>query len=181
MKPQSGRVRRPTRVRVVSWTVLGLVGCVATLACLFGDALGRGLGLAALVAGAALACALAWRENRSAQRLREAHALNQALLHAEQLCAERARQRAVVEVLGRRISALHARLETSGRRVCALQQELSTLRGNYEALRVELELQAAWESHAQVVELGRHAPVIDPWVTARELWDRDDAAIRRPA
>lgn len=181
MKPQSGRVRHPTRIRVVSWVVLGLVGCAAALAYSFGDWLGRGLGLAALLAGAALACLLAWRENRGAQRIREAHALHQALLHAEQLHAERARQRAVVEVLGRRIAALHGQLERSGRRVCALQQELSTLRGNYEALRVELELQAVLESDAQIVELGRHGAVVDPWVTARELWNRDDATVRRLA
>ncbi len=182
MKPQSGRVRRPTRVRVVSWTVLGLVGCVAALAYLFGDPVSRGLGLVALIAGAALACLLAWRENRAAQRVREAHALHQALLHAEQLHAERARQRAVVDVLGRRVAALRRQLEGTGRRVCLLQQEVSTLRGNYEALRVELELQAALESDAQVVELGRREPaVFDPWVTARELWNRDEPDVRRPA
>ena len=41
---------------------MGLVGCAAALAYSFGDWLGRGLGLAALLAGAALACLLAWRE-----------------------------------------------------------------------------------------------------------------------
>lgn len=180
MKPHAGRVRRPTRARVVSWTTLALVGCVAVLAYLFGDRLGRGLGLIALLAGAVLACLLAWRENRATQRLREAHALHQLLLHAEQLRAERARQRAVAEVLGQRVEALRRQLDQSGRRVCALRQEVSTLRGNYEALRVELELQAVLESDACVVELGRTPQVVDPWVTARELWSREDA-VRRPA
>lgn len=165
---------------MVAWTSLVLVGGVAALAYLFGDQLGRGLGLIALLAGAALACLLAWRENRAARRLREAHALHQLLLHTEQLRSERARQRTVVEILGRRVEALHRQCEQSGRRVCALRQEVSTLRGNYEALRVELELQAVLESDARVVELGRSAEIVDPWVTARELWSRDDA-VRRPA
>ena len=178
MKPHPGRVRRPTRARVVSWTTLALVSGVAVLAYLFGDQLGRGLGLIALLAGAVLACLLAWRENRTAQRLREARALHQVLVHAEQLRAERARQRAVVEVLGSRVEALHRQLETSGRRVCALRQEVSTLRGNYEALRVELELQAVLESDARVVELGRTGQAVDPWVTARELWSRDESVRR---
>lgn len=178
MKPHPGRVRRPTRARVVAWATLALVSGVATLAYLYGDQLGRGLGLIALIAGAALACVLAWRENRSAQRLREAHALHQVLLHAEQLRAERTRQRAVVEVLGRRIAVLHRQLEQSGRRACALRQEVSTLRGNYEALRVELELQAVLESDARAVEIGRAPEIVDPWVTARELWSREDAVRR---
>ncbi|MFT4216921.1 MAG: hypothetical protein QM619_07010 [Micropruina sp.] len=181
MKLQQGRSRRPTRARVVSWAVLGLVGCVAALSYLFGDQLGRGLGLLALVAGAGLACLLAWREDRAAQRRREAHALHCELVHGEWIRAERARQRTVVEVLGRRVAAVHQRAELAGRRVSALQQELSTLRGNYEALRVELELQAALESDAQLVGLARREPVIDAWVTARELWSRDDAGVRRPA
>lgn len=55
------------------------------------------------------------------------------------------------------------------------------MRGNYEALRVELEMQAVLESGADVIELARPEPV-DPWETARELWSRgDSAAVKRLA
>lgn len=181
MKPKSGRVRRPSRGRVVSWAVLGVAGCGAGLAYLFGDLPTRALGLVVLVAGAVLACLLAWRANRAAQRVRSAHALHETLLFAEQLRAERARHGIVVDVLGRRNADLRAQAERSGRKICALQREVSTLRGNYEALRVELELQAVLESDAQLVELGRRDAGTDPWVTARELWRRDEADFRRPA
>lgn len=181
MKPQSGRVRRPNQGRVGSWAVLGVVSCGAGLALLLGDLPARGLGLAALVGGAALACLLAWRENRAAQRVRAAHALHEALLFAEQLHAERVRHGVVVDALSRRNAAVRAQAERAAREICALRREVSTLRGNYEALRVELELQAVLESDAQVVELGRREATIDPWVTARELWRRDEPDFRRPA
>lgn len=162
----------------MSWTTLALVSCVAVLAYLFGDQLWS-WPRAGRTAGRGRLRPACWPgENRTAQRLREARALHQVLVHAEQLRAERARQRAVVEVLGSRVEALHRQLETSGRRVCALRQEVSTLRGNYEALRVELELQAVLESDARIVELGRSGQVIDPWVTARELWSRDESVRR---
>lgn len=51
--------------RRVAVAVLGIVSVVATLAVLLGDQFVRTLGLIALVSGAALACALAWRAVRS--------------------------------------------------------------------------------------------------------------------
>ena len=162
--------------------MLGVVGSVAALTVLFGDLLGRGVGLVLLLAGAALACLLAWRENRMAERLRQAHALGEAMEYAERLHAERVRHQAVIDALGRRLGALRRRADDAGRRACTLQQELSTLRGNYEALRVELEMQAALESDAQVIELARPGGPVDPWETARELWNRgDQATVKRLA
>ncbi|MFT4297430.1 MAG: hypothetical protein QM582_18665 [Micropruina sp.] len=160
--------------------MLGVAGCVGAFAVVAGEPLVRLLGLTVLLAGAVLSCLLAWRANRMAQRRREAHALAEALRHAEQLRAERAGQRVVLDALGRRLVALRQRADAATVRSSRLQQEMSTLRGNYEALRVELELQAVWESGAHVVELPRDAAVADPWVTARELWRRDRAA-KRPA
>lgn len=174
----------------MSWTVLVLVGGVAGLTVLFGDPLSRVLGLVALLAGTVLSCLLAWRENRTADRLREAHAINEAAEFAERLHAERSRHDAVLTVLTRRLTALAGRADAAGRKAGVLQQELSTLRGNYEALRVELEMQATLSDEADIVELVRHgdsadqpAESIDPWVTARQLWLLDDSApsLRRPA
>ena len=113
----------------------------------------RGLALLALVAGAVLSCLLSWRANRQAERLRLARALGQAMEHAEQLHGERVRQQAVLEVLTARIRGLGRRLDQANLRACRLQQELSTVRGNYEALRVELEFQASLTTGATVVEL----------------------------
>lgn len=183
MKPVPGRVRRPTRGRVVSWTVLVLVGCVATLAVLLGDQLSRWLGLAALLAGTVLACLLAWRENRTSDRLREARSIDEAARFYERLHGERRRHAAVLTVLTRRTATLHRRAAAAERTASLLQQELSTLRGNYEALRVELEMQASLSAEADIVELVRRGESIDPWVTARQLWLLDDSApsLRRPA
>lgn len=162
--------------------MLGAVGSVAALTFLFGDLLARGLGLIVLLAGAALACLLAWRENRMAERLRQAHALGEAMEYAERLHAERVRHQVVIEALGRRLGAVRRRADDAGRRACALQQELSTLRGNYEALRVELEMQAVLESDANVIELARPGDPVDPWETARELWNRgEQATVKRLA
>lgn len=182
MKSQPGRSRRAARGRLASWTALGAVGSVAALTVLFGDLLARGLGLVVLLAGTVLACLLAWRENRMAERLRQAHALGEAMEYAERLRSERARHRAFVKALGGRLGAMRQHADDASRRACTLQQELSTLRGNYEALRVELEMQAALESDAQVIELARPGGPVDPWETARELWNRgDQAAVKRLA
>lgn len=182
MKPKPGRSRGAARGRLASWTVLGAVGSVAALTVLFGDLLARGLGLVVLLAGTALACLLAWRDNRMAERLRQAHALGEAMEYAERLHAERVRHQAVVKALGGRIGALRQHADDASRRACTLQRELSTLRGNYEALRVELEMQAVLESDADVIELARAGEPADPWETARELWSRgDQAAVKRLA
>jgi len=180
--PQPANLRRPSRGRIASWSVLALVGCAAALSFTFGDQLSRGLALSALVAGTVLSCLLAWRASRQAERLHQARALGQAMQHAEQLHRERVRQRAVLQVLTSRIRALRERLEQANLRACRLQQELSTVRGNYEALRVELEFQAALTTGATVVELAPRDEPPDPWVTARELWRVAEApAVKRPA
>jgi septal ring factor EnvC (AmiA/AmiB activator) len=161
--------------------VLAVVGCAAVLIVLFGDRLSRAIAVVALLAGAVLACLLAWRENRAAERVRMAAELGQAMRANEQLRAERKRHRAVVGTLAGRFDELTEQLQQSKARTCALQQQLSTLKGNYEALRVELELQAVLNPPAPVVELA-HRETPDPWVTARELWRISDRpAISRPA
>ena len=87
----------------------------------------------------------------------------------------------MVGTLAGRFDELTEQLQQSKARTCALQQQLSTLKGNYEALRVELELQAVLNPPAPVVELA-HRETPDPWVTARELWRISDRpAISRPA
>ena len=153
MKPHSSRVRRPSRGRIASFAVLAVVGCAAVLIVLFGDRLSRGVAVAALLAGAVLACTLAWRQNRAAERVSRAAELGQAMRFNEQLRAERKRNRAVLGTLAGRFDDLNAQLQQSKARTCAQQQELSTLRGNFEALRVELELQAVLHPPAPVVEL----------------------------
>lgn len=167
----------------MSWTVLVLVGGVASLTVLFGDPLSRVLGLVALLTGTVLACLLAWRENRAADRWREARSINEAAEFAERLHAVRSRQDAVLTVLTKRLTTLAQRADEAGRKAGVLQQELSTLRGNYEALRVELEMQATLSDEADIVELVRRGESVDPWVTARQLWLLDDSApsLRRPA
>jgi len=162
--------------------VLALVGSVAALSFTFGDQMSRGLAFIALVAGAVLSCLLAWRANRQSERLRQARALGQAMEHAEQLHGERVRQQAVLEVLTARIQGLRGRLDQANLRACKQQQELSTVRGNYEALRVELEFQASLTTGATVVELAPREEAPDPWVTARELWrDAEVPAVKQPA
>ena len=43
-------------------------------------------------------------------------------------------------------------------------------------------MQAVLESDAQVIELARLGEPVDPWETARELWNRgDQAAVKRLA
>lgn len=159
-------------MRIASWTVLAVVGSVAAVAFVYGDRTARGLAFAALLTGAVLACVIAWRENRTAERRRRATALHDALLHAEQLSAERVRQRAVLSALGTRVATLRGQLDAANARSVALQQQLSTLRGDHRALKVELEL-AATLAAADVVALTPREPA-DPWVTARELWRIDD-------
>lgn len=87
MKPHSSRVRRPSRGRIASFAVLAVVGCAAVLIVLFGDRLSRGVAVAALLAGAVLACTLAWRQNRAAERVSRAAELGQAMRFNEQLRA----------------------------------------------------------------------------------------------
>ncbi|MFT3860403.1 hypothetical protein [Micropruina sp.] len=182
MKAHSSRVRRPARGQIAAWTVLAVVGFSATPIVIVGDPLSRGVAAAALIAGAALACLLAWRESRAVERLRLAAELGQAMEQAEQLHAERRRQRAVVDSLAVRLSEMSERLDQARLHGCRLQQELSTLKGNYEALRVELELQAVLNPPAAVVEMAQRPGTPDPWVTARELWRiSDEPAMRRPA
>lgn len=163
----------------MSWTVLVLVGAVATLTVLFGDHLSRVLGLAALLTGAVLACLLAGRENRVAQRLREARSINEATEFAERLHAERSRHDAVLTVLTGRVRMLAQRVDVANLKADVLQRELATMRRNYEALRVELEMQATLSAEADIVELVRRSESAD----ARELSLRDDSAkpLRRPA
>jgi len=182
VRPQPGRVRRPSTGRIVSWITLALVGCIASATVVFGDLISRGVALAALVAAAALAWVIAWRENRDANRARLSAALGEAMQQSERLSVERARQRAVVAVLSGRIDSLGERLNEANLRACTLQQQVSTLRGNHEALRVELELQALLNAPAEVLELAHRAELFDPWVTARELWRiSDDQPVKRPA
>lgn len=181
MKPKPGRVRRLTRGRIASWAVLAVVACAAALTFVYGNPISRTVAFVALLAGSVLACLLAWRENRMAERVHRAAELGLAMRHHEQLHVERTRQQAVVAVLGTRVSTLRARLSESDRQVAVLRQQLSTLRGNHEALRVELEMQAALTAPATVVELAVADPP-DPWVTARELWRISEApSIKRPA
>ncbi len=182
MKPRPGRVRRLTRGRVAAWSVLAVVGCAAALTLVYGDWISRTVAFAALFGGCVLACLLAWREIRNAERIHQAAQLCAAMQHGEQLHADRARQQRVVHALSARLGALRGRLADSDRRASALQQELSTLRGNYESLRVEVELQAAFAASATVLELAPVADPPDPWVTARELWRiSEDPSIKRPA
>lgn len=170
-----------TRGRLASWAVLAVVACAAALTFVYGEPISRAVAFVALLAGSVLACLLAWRENRAAERAHRAAELGLAMRHNEQLHVERARQRAVVQVLGMRVSALRVRLCESDRQVAVLRQQLSTLRGNHEALRVELELQAALTAPAPVVELAVADPP-DPWVTARELWRIPEAPpVKLPA
>ena len=162
--------------------MLAVVGSAASVTFLFGDPVSRGVALAVLLAGSALACLISWRDTREAARVHLAAELGQAMLHSEQLHAERVRQRTVVTVLSARIENLRKRLDEANLRSCTLQQQVSTLRGNHEALRVELELQALLNAPAEVVELAHHAELLDPWVTARELWRiSDDQGFKRPA
>lgn len=166
---------------MASWATLAVVGCAASVTFLEGDAISRVAALVALLAGCALACLLAWREHRTAEARHRAEQLGAAMRYREQLHSERARQRAVVQALGERISALRGQVAEADGRATALQQQLSTLRGNYEALRVDLELQAALNAPATVLELAAAEPP-DPWVTARELWRiSDQSATKRPA
>ncbi|MBK8448133.1 MAG: hypothetical protein IPL41_16010 [Micropruina sp.] len=169
MTSRSGRARPLSLGRIASWTVLALVGCAASVTFVFGDRISRGVALAALVAGTVLVCLLAWRESRNAERLQMAAELGQAMRHAEQLHAERARQRAVVRLLSVRMADLRDQLAAAGARSCQLQQQLSTLRGNHEALRVELELQAVLNPPATVHELSAGANSTAPWALATEL------------
>lgn len=94
---------------------------------------------------------------------------------AEQLRAERARHRAVITALEGRIAAQRTRADEARLRACRLQQELSTMRGNYEALRVELELQAALGVEAGVTR-ETDFDETEPWATARALWFNADRA-----
>lgn len=169
MTSRSGRARPKSLGRIVSWTVLALVMCAASVTFVFGDRLSRGVALAALAAGTALVCLLAWRESRDAQRVQLAAELGESMRHAEQLHAERVRQRAVVHVLSTRVAQLREQLAVEGIRSCQLQQQLSTLRGNHEALRVELELQAVLNPPAAVYELSSAAHAGQPWLEATEL------------
>lgn len=142
MKARTRRLRRPSAARILAYTVFALVACVASPAVVVGGLPVRGVALAALLAGTLLVCTLAWRERRSTERTRQAAELGQAMRHAEQLRAERARQLAVVGTLSARLGELRAQLDQARTQSSQLQQQLSTLRGNHEALRVELELQA---------------------------------------
>jgi len=128
------------------------------------------------------ACLLAWRQNRGAELSHQAAQLGQAMRHGEDLHAERVRHQAVLRTMSARLGAVRDQLAESDRRASALQRQLSTLRGNYESLRVELELQAALAEAAPVLELAGVADPPDPWVTARELWRISEApAAKRPA
>ncbi|MBP8919718.1 MAG: hypothetical protein KBG85_08435 [Micropruina sp.] len=175
MNSRPSHVRPMSTDRRVAVAVLGIVSVVATLAVLLGDQFVRTLGLIALVSGAALACALAWRAVRSAERRAQAQALGAAMQAAEQLRAERARHRAVITALEGRIAAQRTRADEARLRACRLQQELSTMRGNYEALRVELELQAALGVEAGVTR-ETDFDETEPWATARALWFNADRA-----
>lgn len=173
MKPQPGRLRRTEVHRFSSFVALGAVGVAAGVAFVYGDQVSRGIALLALLAGAVLACSLAWRQSRHAERQRAAAELGQVLQHAEQLSVERRRQQAVVKTLAAQQAGLRSRAVRAELRATRLQQELSTARGNNEALRVELELQAAL-SAARPVSQWDELP--DAWVTARELWRISDGA-----
>lgn len=169
-------------LRIASWVALVVVGSVASVTVVVGELISRGVALGALVAVAALAWCTGRRENRDATRVRLAAELGAAMQHAEQLTAERARQRAVVNVLSTRIDVLREQVQQANLRACTLQQQVSTLRGNHEALRVELELQALLNAPAEVVESALRADLLDPWVTARELWRiSDDQPVKRSA
>ena len=182
MKPRPGRARGVTRGRIASWAVLAFVGCAAALTYVYGDPVSRTVAFAALLAGSVLACLLAWRQNRGAERSHQAAQLGQAMRHGEDLHAERVRHQAVLRTMSARLGGVRDQLAEADRRASALQRQLSTLRGNYESLRVELELQAALAEAAPVLELAGVADPPDPWVTARELWRIPEApAAKRPA
>jgi len=136
----------------------------------FGSELLARIGVGLAVFGGLLACLLAWREARQAQRLAAAQSLKDLRINGAKLHDEREQHRRVLQVLQERNSDLRHRLNETRAEAASLAHEVSTLRGDNAALRIEMaRIQAEDSVHAEVVSMPRR--VSGQSVDGEDLWN----------
>lgn len=168
--PTPTRIAERSGSSSLSWLVLFAALAVALVSLLSTDFYVRLTGLLVVALGGVAACLFAWRDAQRAIRAAQQLQLADLRRHSEHLHAERSQHRRVLGALSQRIAGLQARERVLAGENARLQQTISTLRGNNEALRVELELARALDTEAELVTLPRRATGTVDALSARDLW-----------
>ncbi|MFZ1409963.1 MAG: hypothetical protein WAS07_00725 [Micropruina sp.] len=163
------------------WVIVAATAALAAGSLLFSDLSFRVGGVAVAVAGGVVACLLAMRDTAKARARAEAEAAGYLRWSVAKLHEERTRHGRVLSVVDDRNKALRVQVTGLVSQTAQLQREVSTLRGNYEALRIDISmaatLQAAAEAgvEAEVLAMPRRATGSVDRLAAADLWDHADS------